>query len=604
MTTNRLRYILTSLFLCLAWYGQAQVSFTVQAPTSVAMGEQFRVSFTLKNATGTDFKAPAMSDFDVLFGPATARSSSTSIINGKTTSEAAITYTYTLMPKGTGSFRIGEASIRANDRNYTTRPVSIKVLPADKKAAAKGQGGSPSARVDANSLFVRAIINKTKVYEQEAVLVTYKLYTLHPNLQFEQVKFPEYEGFISQDVEDNAEKQYSLENYNGRNYQTAVLRQSLLFPQKSGRLTIPSGHFQVVVAVRREIADMDDFFNLQPYENVRRTLTTTPINIDVTPLPEPKPEGFDGAVGNYRISASFDGQQAKTNEALTLKVTIHGSGNIKLMGDPKVRFPDSFEQYDPKAESSLRVTTSGADGERTIEYYVVPRQTGRFTIPAFGITYFDPASRSYKTASTQDFTVQVAKGKGESASMSGGGPDGIKMLGQDINYLKIARTPATTGAASFAFSLLYWGIYLLLFLLAVLLLFLYRRRMKMIADEAGMRWRKANRVATKRLRQAAAYKQSGRGDLFYEEVLRAVWGYLGDKLGIAVSELNKNNVADRLMQMDGIAQPLVDEFLGVIETCEFARYAPDSNEHAAMDAVYERVCSIIEQIDNAKSPKR
>lgn len=599
---TKVRYILTTLFLCLAWCTHAQVSFTVQAPASVAMGEQFRVSFTLKDANGAEFKAPAMSDFEVLFGPATATSSFSSISKGKTTLSRSITYTYTLMPKSVGTFQIGPASIRANDRDYKTKQVSIKVLPADKKSSKNTKSSSSSSRVDAGSLFVRTIINKTKVYEQEAILVTYKLYTLHPNLQFEQVKFPEYEGFISQDVEDNAEKQYSLESYEGRNYQTAVLKQSLLFPQKSGKLTIPSGNFRVVVAVRREIDDIDDFFVLQPYENVRRTLTTNPVTIDVAPLPEPKPQGFDGAVGNYRISASFNDRQAKTNEALTLKLVINGSGNIKLMGDPKVRFPDSFEQYDSKAESSLRISASGADGQRTIEYYVVPRQTGKFTIPAISIPYFDPVSCSYKTASTQDFTIQVAKGKGESATMSGSGSDAVKMLGQDIRYLK----PLTISSfpSSIAFSVAYWGIYLFLLLLALLLLFLYRRRMKMIADEAGMRWRKANKVAVKRLRRAAEYKQSERGDLFYEEVLRAVWGYLGDKLGIAVSELNKDNIAERLAQAGHVPETLIEELMQLIETCEFARYAPESNEHAAMDSVYERVCSIIEQIDSTKTLKR
>lgn len=601
----RVRYILFLFFFSLYTFVQAQVSFTVQAPSSVAMGDQFRISFTLNNAKGTSFKAPSMNDFDVLYGPAMAQSSSITNVNGKTTSSTSITYTYTLIPKTTGTFQIGSASIRAKDQDHKTKPFKIKVLPADKHSSSnQTKSSKPSSRVDANSLFVRTIVNKTKVYEQEALLVTYKLYTRDPNLQFEQVKFPEYEGFISQDIEDDAEKQFNLENYNGQNYQTAILRQSLLFPQKSGRLVIPSGHFQVVVAVRREISDFEDFFNLQPYENIRRTLNTKPMPIDVTPLPEPKPEGFDGAVGDYRISATLSGQQAKTNEALSLKVVVKGSGNIKLMGNPKIVFPDSFEEYDPKAESSLRVTTAGAEGERTIEYYVVPRQTGRFTIPSFGITYFDPAARAYKTASTKGFTIQVAKGKVESASMTNGaGGDAVEMLGQDIRYLKPIKGASSSTYPAFAFSLSYWMLYLILLLVAIVLLFLYRRRMKMIADEMNMRKRKANRVATKRLRQAATYKQTGKSDLFYEEILRALWGYLGDKLGIPVSELNKNNIADCLMQAGNTSQELVDELLQLIEACEYARYSPDSHEHTAMDSLYDRVRMVIEQIDNSKSMK-
>ncbi|WP_336325079.1 BatD family protein [Porphyromonas pogonae] len=585
----------------------AQVSFKVQAPPSVAMGERFQIVFVAEGGRGTDFNAPSFSGFDVLFGPAIATSSSIQIVNGRTSSSTSNSYTYTLMPQKEGVFNIGEASIRIKGDKYTTSPFKIKVLPSGAGSSASSSGGgnvngaANTPSLNSNNLFYRAIVSKTKVYEQEAIAVTFKLF-VNANIgirQLEDLKMPEYDGFISQTVDDKDKSQLNLETYNGRNYRTAVIQQVILFPQKSGRLVIPAGMIELGLALPPDDDDIDPFF-ASPIL-VKRKLYTSPVAIDVQALPTAgKPSSFNGAVGSYGLKAEITSGEPKTNESLILRLTITGKGNIKLVSNPKVSFPSEFEVFDPKVENQLNVGGGSVTGTKTIEYYAVPRQTGKFTIPPIEFSYFDPTDARYKTIKSNPFELNVAKGKSSTSVISSSSnKEDVKLLNQDIRYLKKNQGKSTLDGLEFSRSNGYVAVYLLLLLISLIVLFVLRKQIALNADIVDLRHRKANKVAVKRLKQSDVYKRAGKEDEFYNEILQALWGYLGDKFKLPLSLLNRDNIRQALMEK-GIDQETSGELLGIIDQAEFARYAP-SGDKGAMDDLYSHTAEIIGKIENFKT---
>lgn len=354
------------------------VTFKASAPDAVIMGQQFRLTYTV-NAEGKELRAPDMSDFDVLMGPSTSTNRSIQIINGQSSSVFTQTFTYILMPKKEGTFNMAPATIKVKNANYNSNSLVIKVLPPDqagKSNSSSAAASGSSSGISGEDLFVRMIVSNRSVYEQEGFLVTFKIYTSYET-GFSNMKFPEFEGFIAQDIELNP--QWIPENYNGRNYNTAVVKQTYLYPQRSGKITIESGKFDANIRVRTQKqvrSFFDDFFD--SYQDVRKEITSPPVTIDVKPLPSGKPASFSGAVGNFTMNATINSNHVKTNEAVTVKVTINGSGNIKLLKNPEVVFPNDFEVYDPKPEINIKTTTAGTSGTRTIEYMAIPRYAGDF----------------------------------------------------------------------------------------------------------------------------------------------------------------------------------------------------------------------------------
>lgn len=577
------------------------VTFKASAPETVVMGQQFRLSYIV-NAEGKDFRAQEMPDFEVLMGPSQSKSHSTSIINGAVSSETTITYTYILLPKKEGTFTIPPASIKVKNSNYTSNGLSIKVLPPDKaEQAQRSAGGAAASGISDTDYFVRMNVSKRSVYEQESFLVTFKLYAAQP-CQPTRLKFPEFEGFLAQEIE-LPDKQWVQDHYNGRNYWVVTLRQTVLYPQRSGKITIEGGNFDVAIRLRMPRQGtgsiFDDFFD-SGYQNVNKELKTSPVTIDVKSLPSGKPASFSGAVGDFKMNAEINSNQVKANEAVTINVKIEGNGNLRVLKNPEVQFPNDFEVYDPKVENNIRTTTSGVSGSKTIEYMAIPRYAGEFEIPAIQFSYFDTKTGTYKTLSSQPFKLNVepgAEGEGTAPIVSNfTNKESVKFLGNDIRYLKIKDIRFVPVEEMFFGTFIYFMCYLVPAILFIVFFVIYRRQVKENSDLALVRTKKANKMAVRRLKNAGRFLKENKKEEFYEEVLRALWGYLCDKLNIPQAELTKDNVENELMKY-GVSEELMKEFIAILNTCEFARYAPAQTSDA-MDKLYEQTVEAIGKMEN------
>lgn len=582
------------------------VVFKAIAPEAVVVGEQFRLVYTV-NAEAKDLRVQDLSDFDVLMGPSQSTAYSTQIINGQRTSETTNSFTYILVAKKEGTFNIPPANIKVKNSNYTSNALVIKALPPDKASKSNVQNNNTATptTISDNDIFMRMQVSKRNVYEQEAILVTFKLYFVPmPSLPaLGNVKFPEFEGFLVQDIEQPQDGiQVKVENYNGRNYQTAVIKQSLLFPQRSGKLTIEGGRYETALRVRMQQQQARSFFDsfMDSYRTVNKVLTTAPTTIDVKPLPSGKPAGFSGAVGNFTMTSSINTTNLKANDAITITVKINGTGNIRLVKNPEVVFPNDFEVYDPKVSLDTRNSTGGVTGTKTIEYMAIPRFGGEFDIPAIRFSYFDPKTETYKTITSEPYHLQVEKGEGgESAGpvvSNFNNRESVRFLGQDIRYLKVKGIHFISKENIFFGSFMYYLWYLIPALLFIIFFFIYRKQVKENSDIALVRTKKANKMAVKRLKNAGKLLKENKKEEFYDEVLRALWGYLSDKLSIPQSDLTKDNVAFELSKY-GVEEGLIQEFMDILNTCEFARYAPSQGSDT-MDKLYDRTVDAIGKMEN------
>lgn len=575
------------------------VSFKASAPDAVIMGQQFRLTYTV-NAEGKELRAPDMSDFDVLMGPSTSTSRSIQVINGQSSSVFTQTFTYILMPKKEGTFNMAPATIKVKNANYNSNSLVIKVLPPDQagKNNSTAAASGSSSGISSENLFVRMIVSNRSVYEQEGFLVTFKIYTTYET-GVNNMKFPEFEGFLAQDIELNP--QWIPENYNGRNYNAAVVKQTYLYPQRSGKITIESGKFDLFIRMRTQKQTrsfFDDFFD--SYQDVKKEITSPPVTIDVKPLPSGKPASFSGAVGNYTMNSTINSNHVKTNEAVTVKVTINGSGNIKLLKNPEVVFPNDFEVYDPKPDNNIKTTTAGTSGTKTIEYMAIPRYGGDFEIPAVQFSYFDPKAGAYKTLSSEPFKLHVEKGEGGEGSSpvisSFSQQESVKYLGQDIRYIKVSKPHFVSNQEIFFGSFTYVFVYIIIAILFIAFFIIYRKQVKENANLALVRTKKANKIAIKRLKKAEKLLKENKKEEFYDEVLRAVWGYLSDKLNIPQANLTKDNVESELSKY-GVEEALVNDYMDILNSCEFARYAP-SQASDAMDALFKQTVDAIGKMES------
>ena len=582
-----------------AW-ADDKITFTANAPEVVVSGDQFRLSFTVNTKKVRDFRAPSIKDFEVLMGP--SRSVQYQSINGVETNT--ITFTYILMAGKEGTYNIPGATIVADGNNYTSNSVDIKVLPAD-QSAGSGNAGSNASRNQAggqitnNDLFITATASKTDVYEQEAILLTYKIYT-KVNLTQLHGDMPDLKGFHTQEVELPSQKQWTLEHYKGSNYNTTVYSQYVLFPQQSGKLEIPSITFDGTISQMVASADpFDAFFNGGSYVNVNKKIVTPKVMINVKELPAGKPANFSGGVGEFTISSSISTQELKTNDAVTLKLIISGTGNMKLINTPEVGFPQDFEIYDPKVDNKFNLTRSGLAGSKVIEYLAIPRHAGNYTIPPVEFSYFDLKSKSYKTLKTDAYTLNVAKGEGSADQVVANytSKEDLKVLGKDIRYIKTGETSLTPKDDYFYGSVPYYLWYIIPFSLFVIYLIIYRKQALENANIAKVRTKKANKVATKRMKNAGKLLAEKNMSAFYDEVLKALWGYISDKLNIPVSQLSKDNIEEELVRY-GVSEELIKAFIDTLNECEFARYAP-GNQNEAMDKVYASAIDVISKMENS-----
>jgi len=622
------RFTQITLTFLLAVIGSVQawaddVEFRASAPSQVIVGKPFQLTYSI-NQRAKDLQAPEFTDFDYLAGPYTSQSSSTSFVNGRRTSSFTLTYTYTLMATKDGSFTIAPATITSDGQKYTSNGVRITVLPADQPANNQtGAGGqttqqsnvqqrngqtsnNSSGQTSSDNIFIRTIVTKTKVHEQEALLLSYKLYFAGVDVaQFtNNTKLPEFTGFLKQEIE-QGEIQTELEHYNGRNYQTAVLYRTLLYPQHSGDIKIDPASFEAVLRVqtRSQVRSIfDDFFG--SYTNVTKALAAPGVTIHVDALPAGKPASFSGGVGKFTMASNISSTELKTNEAVTIKIDIKGTGNMKLLKTPAVDWPEGFEAYDPKVTNNFKTTTSGVSGTKEIEYLAIPRASGDYTIPAIAYSYFDTQDNQYKTLTTPEYTLHITKGAGDSDNTQAVvqnfvNKEDITQFGSDIRYIHVneAIKPQTTNNKLTFGTLAFWLCYLVPFCLAMILLIIFHKKIKENADAARVRYKKANKVAQKRLKTAKKLMVENSKSAFYEEIERAALSYLSDRLAIPTADLSKDTIAG-ILHNKGINDELIAQVTDMLSTAEFARYAPSADEQ--MLALYNRTTEIINALENQK----
>lgn len=581
------------------------VSFTASAPEAVPNGQTFQLVYSI-NATAKELRIPEISDFEIVAGPFQSKNSSTQIINGSITHSTSLRFTYTLLPKKEGTFTIPAATIMVDKQKYSSNTLTIKVLPADEEVAPSNNSSNTAPKTQAvtnDNLFIRTIVSHKNVYEQEYILVTYKIYTRVDLVNIDKVKFPDFKDFLMQEIELPKDKQFALENYNGKNYNTITLRQVLLYPQRSGTLEIEKMTCDAIVRVRNNRPSrsiFDDFFDT--YQEIVKPIASNTEKIEVKALPSGKPAGFSGATGTFTLSSSINKTELTTNESVTIKLKISGNGNIKLIKNPEIKFPADFEVYDPKVENNFTNTTAGVSGTKTIEYLAIPRHSGTFTIPPIEFSYFDTKSKTYKTLKSESFTLNVAKGAvGEE---DGNAPivnnftnkESVKMLGSDIRHISMndfqlhKPAPFFFGTWGFAFA------YIIPLVIVMLVFWFFRKQAKENADIIKVRNRKANKIAQKRLRTAEKYLKEQKKEEFYSELLKAIWGYLCDKLSIPQAQLNKDNVETELRKHN-LEEDSIQDFMQVLNNCEFAQYAPGENiearDHLYADTI--RIITLLEE---------
>lgn len=582
------------------------------APQQVAVGQQFRLSYTVNTQDVSNFRIGQIPDaFEVLMGPSQSSQSSFQIMNGKTTQSSSITFTYILSATKNGTFTIPAASITAEGNQITSNTLKITVSGQAQSGGGHGgrQGQAPQMRdagtaISGNDLFIRVSANKKHVVEQEPILITYKVYTLVDLTQLEG-KMPDLNGFHTQEVPLPQQKSFSVEQLNGRSYRTVTWSQYVVFPQITGKLQIPSITFNGIVIQRnRNVDPFEAFFNGgSGYVEVKKAIKAPGIDIEVEPLPN-RPAGFSGGVGKFTISATCDKTEVKANDPINLRVVVSGVGNLKLIKEPVINFPKDFDSYDAKQTDKTKLTTNGLEGSMVYDFLAVPRHQGEFDIPPVEFTYYDTASRQYKTVKTEGFHIHVEKGEGTGANtvQDFSGQEDVRMLAKDIRHIKLGSVRQHIAGEYFFGSSLYWTVIALLLGGFISLFIIFRQRAIANADIVGTRANKANKVATKRLKKAQTLMKNEKSGEFFDEVLRALWGYVGDKLSMSVTQLSRDNIRERLAER-GIDENTIGLFLEALDECEYQRYAP-GDPKGNMNKVYTKAMTAIEQIEGMMKKKR
>ncbi|MBQ9474268.1 MAG: protein BatD [Bacteroidales bacterium] len=614
--------IITTLFLALAATAAAQSSkITVRAPAAVEVGDQFQVTFEVNSNKVRDFGSPTFKGFSTLAGPSTYTSTNMSFVNGQSSVSHTTSYTFVLRADQEGSFNIGQAFCTVDGQRLSSDPFRIKVENSSGRNQRRQQqarqdpfadpffdpfGGRPQqqqqpepVKIDENSLFARASVDKTAPFRGQQMIVTYKIYTQVPISQFQIDKLPGNKGFWSEDLSDGKRiKQYE-ETVNGRRYQVAEIRRGALFAQDDGTLRIEPLDLDVLAMVQVQrrrtgtIFDLfdDNFFN--PHQAVEKHLKTNPINIKVKSLP-PAPDGFGGGVGSFSAKSRLSVGSIKANDAVTYSITISGSGNLMLIDEPSPAFPETFEVYDPKVTDNISRTDGGVSGSRTYEWILIPRSEGDYTIEPFEFVYFDPASSSYKTATTAAHDLHVDKGNAN-ASLSGSqGKSDVKLINSDINHIHTATKLQPRSKLS-GTPLSFWLLLAAIPVAAVIVVLAMRRSQRRHQDVVGMRRRRASRLARKRLRKADAHLRRNEAEPFYTEIYQAVWGVLSDKYSIPRAELNRESVQQCLADRH-VDSAIVDDVMHTLSEVDFARFAP-GDQSAHMKDIYQKALAMISKIE-------
>lgn len=593
-------FLLFCLFLCLPITLWAQ-HIRVSAPSHVSVGENFRISYMVSTQDVEDFRlgnVPA--GLEVIAGPYTSQQSSYQWVNGHASSSSTMTITYTLYAAKAGRFTIPEAKANIRGKWVNTSEAHITVsgqAPNTNSAPrmhqdAQSQGTQRAGnKISGEELFIRVSANKKHVHEQEPVLLTYKVYTLVDLTQLEG-KMPDLTGFHTQEVPLPQQKSFHVEKVNGRNYRCVTWSQYVMYPQMTGNLKIPSITFRgTIVQQNRTVDPMEAFFNGgSGYIEVRKNIVAPGLNIQVAPLPQ-KPSNFSGGVGKFNITAQIDKNTVKAGNPISIRVVVGGNGNLKLIKQPVIKYPKDFDQYDAKVSDKTKLTPRGVEGNMIYDFLAVPRNEGKYVIPAIEFVYYDTQLNQYRTLRTQSFDIIVEKGDGTGASTNFS-----DNKDKDIHPIMEGSSTQHIVGDFFFGSFAYWVWLLLPLITFVLLLVVFRQRAIDNADLVKMRGRKANKVATKRLRKASQLMLKGLQSEFYDEVLRALWGYVGDKLNMPVEQLTRENISDNLSKHH-VNEVTIDKFISALDECEYERYAP-GDPAGNMSKTFESAMTAIMEIEN------
>ncbi|MBR1880998.1 MAG: protein BatD [Prevotella sp.] len=605
------RYLLFFILSFIVSHLVAQ-TLTGRAPSQVAVGEQFRLSYTVNTQDVRGFRAGRIPDgFEVLMGPSTSTQSSFQMVNGHTSSTSSVTYTYILVANKNGSFTIPAARITADGKTVESNEIQIRVTGQSQQSSGGGssQSGNSQRRqqqsdadqvrpagsaISGSDLFIRVSASKRRVIEQEPILLTYKVYTL-VGLTDLRGDMPDLKNFYTREIPLPNQKSFSVELLNGRPYKTVTWSQYVMFPQQSGKLEIPSITFNgIVVQQNRNVDPFEAFFNGgSGYIEVKKQIKAPSITIDVDPLPA-RPANFSGGVGSFNISAQIDQTEVKANDPVKLRVIVSGLGNMKLLKQPEVKFPKDFDKYDAKVTDKSKLTTNGLEGSIVYDFLAVPRHPGTFEIPPIEYVYYDINEHKYKTVTTEGFTLNVAKGSGSGSVSTYTAQEDVQLLNSDIHYIHTGSSRQHAAGEFFFGSAEYWIILSSFMAVFVALLVIFRQRAIENANIVKQRAGRANKVAVKRLKQANKLMKSGQSGAFYDEVMRALWGYVGDKLNMPVEQLSRENISQQLMSHQ-VSEEVVQQFISALDECEYARYAP-GDATGNMNKVYDTALSALTQI--------
>lgn len=605
---RRLFFIIGAVLSTALAVGQ---NLTAAAPSHVAVGEQFRLTYTVNTQDVSDFRAGNIpEELDVLIGPNRSMQSSYQMINGHTSSSSSITYTYIVAATKNGTYTIPPAHVVVNGKSIASN--SLKITVSGK--AAQGNGGTrqrdddgvelrdAGSQISGSDLFIKVSANKKRVHEQEPVLLTYKVYTLVSLTQL-RGDMPDLKSFYTQEVDLPQQKSFSIETVNGRPYRTCTWSQYVMFPQMTGKLQIPSITFEgIVVQQNRNIDPFEAFFNGgSGYIEVKKKIVAPGIEIQVDPLPA-RPTNFSGGVGQFTITATLNKTSVQANDPVSMRMVVSGVGNLKLIKQPLVTIPKDFDKYDAKITDQTKLTTNGLEGSKIYDILMVPRHQGHYEIPPVEFTYFDTKTNSYQTAKSEAFVLDVAKGSGAGKVNDFTGQEDLQELNKDIRHIKMGKAEVQDVDHFFYGSTAYGISLAVLALIFISLFIIFRKRAIEHADLTRMRGKKANKVATKRLKKAAKLMAENQSSAFYDEVLRALWGYVGDKLNIPVAQLSRENISQRLSERQ-VSPVVIAQFIEALDECEFQRYAP-GDPKGNMQKVYDKAMTAISQIEKPQKTTR
>lgn len=586
------------------------VEFSATAPGSVEEDQRFQLVFKV-NKSGSNLRAPELENFQILMGPTTSQRSQVQIINGKVSREEEYTYTYILKGNAQGTFTIPPATIEVDGKKYESNSLIITVVEAgEEPAQTPGVTENQSGAVGDDDLYITMRANKTSVYQDQPVLLTTKIYT-RVNLEgISDIQHPTFRNFIAEDLTGSENIEWSLENIKGKTYRVGTYNQKIVYPQTSGQMKIEPISIEFLVRIRQTRQSnniFDNFFDT--HRTVRRTVTSDGVTINVKPLPSPKPDHFSGVVGKLDMEVSVSKNQVKVNDGVTLKTVISGTGNLKVAGSPNVNFPSDFDVFDPNTSSNLSITANGNKGSKTYEQLIIPRHPGTFEIPPVEYVYFDPSIEQYRTLRSQQITIEVesngemaATGNQQSTGPAAANREGIKFVGKDIRYIKTNKINLQPINTFFLGSWKFVLGYLVPLVLFIIISLVYRQKIKENANISLKKTRQANKVARKRLKKAAHHLKSGNNEAFYEELSKGLWGYISDKLVIPLSDLNTDNIRQEL-ESNGAQADNIEKLLEILDTCEYARYAP-AGEPAKKEGLYQASIDVISKLENNLKGKK